>query len=247
MAAGKRKREDGFLTGLCALMMLNKKLTEEEEAQILLISEQEVKKGILDTFLNTSDGPPKQVDHEGGYTSTYSTSSVDSANAINGGNYMNANRICKLDNSSNSMSRTSKWTPEEDALVLQLVNENGTKNWEFISQIMDRRTGKQCRERYFYHLDPTLIKTPLSLSEQKLLIKLQNEMGNKWAQISTFLSGRSDNSIKNYWNTAKRRVLRTKSAIDPPLHALLEDHLREVLIEEPQRKRKAAKEANTKE
>ena len=94
----------------------------------------------------------------------------------------------------------------EDMELLQFVKAQGTKNWPIIASQLNR-SAKQCRERWNGHLDPTINKGPWTTSEDIILARKQNELGNKWAEISKFLPGRTDTIVKNRWNTSvKNRV-----------------------------------------
>jgi hypothetical protein len=96
------------------------------------------------------------------------------------------------------------WTPEEDAKLLGLIDLYGMK-WSKIAEHLPRRIGKRCRERYMNHLDPNLKIGPWSDEEQATLIEAQQQVGNRWAEISKLLAGRSVNSIKNHWYSLARR------------------------------------------
>ncbi|OMJ81481.1 hypothetical protein SteCoe_18048 [Stentor coeruleus] len=112
------------------------------------------------------------------------------------------------------------WTSTEDEVIKSLVQENGTQQWALIADKLNKkikspiRSGKQCRERWHNHLDPTILKDPWSLDEEKLLFEKHIELGNKWADISRFLQGRTDNSIKNHFYSMLRRQYRKLNGFD---------------------------------
>ena len=107
----------------------------------------------------------------------------------------------------NQVNNKGPWTEQEDKKLINLVEKYGAEKWSFISSHFPERIGKQCRERWFNHLCPTVNKTAWSKEEEWILFILHNKIGNKWSQLCKYLPGRTDNTIKNHWNsTMKKRI-----------------------------------------
>ncbi|KAG2243895.1 hypothetical protein Bca52824_094270 [Brassica carinata] len=99
------------------------------------------------------------------------------------------------------------WSKEEDDTIIALVEKYGPKKWSTISQHLPGRIGKQCRERWHNHLNPGINKNAWTQEEEVTLIRAHQIYGNKWAELTKFLPGRSDNSIKNHWNSSVKKKL----------------------------------------
>ncbi|RDX73796.1 Transcription factor MYB101, partial [Mucuna pruriens] len=102
------------------------------------------------------------------------------------------------------------WTREEDEVLASYVSIHGVGNWNIVQKNTGlARCGKSCRLRWTNHLRPDLKRGAFSDEEQRKVIELHASLGSKWAKMAQELPGRTDNEIKNFWNTRlkKRRRL----------------------------------------
>jgi hypothetical protein len=97
------------------------------------------------------------------------------------------------------------WTRAEDEVIIDFVQKNGTKKWQKLSDLLPGRIGKQCRERWRNHLDPSIDHSPWTTEEDNHLIELHRQFGNSWVRISALMRNRSDNAVKNRWNATLRK------------------------------------------
>ncbi|KAK5812952.1 hypothetical protein PVK06_028398 [Gossypium arboreum] len=120
------------------------------------------------------------------------------------------------------------WTPEEDEKLLGYINTHGHGNWKTLPKHAGlNRCGKSCRLRWANYLRPDIKRGRFSEEEERLIINLHSTLGNKfngfdlilygWSKIATYLPGRTDNEIKNFWNTHIRKKL-LNMGLDPNNH-----------------------------
>ncbi|KAJ0754427.1 putative transcription factor MYB family [Helianthus annuus] len=101
------------------------------------------------------------------------------------------------------------WTPEEDIMLVSYVQQHGPGNWRQVPTNTGlRRCSKSCRLRWTNYLRPGIRRGEFTDEEEKMIIQLQALLGNKWAAIASYLPERTDNDIKNYWNTHLKKKLR---------------------------------------
>ncbi|KAL5196756.1 hypothetical protein ABZP36_000268 [Zizania latifolia] len=100
------------------------------------------------------------------------------------------------------------WTPEEDLVLVSYIQEHGPGNWRAVpTRTGLMRCSKSCRLRWTNYLRPGIKRGNFTDQEEKLIVHLQALLGNRWAAIASYLPERTDNDIKNYWNTHLRRKL----------------------------------------
>ncbi|XP_037495414.1 transcription factor GAMYB [Jatropha curcas] len=122
-----------------------------------------------------------------------------------------------LEEASNGPLKKGPWTAAEDAILVDYVTKHGEGNWNAVQKHSGlSRCGKSCRLRWANHLRPDLKKGAFTPEEERRIIELHAKMGNKWARMAAELPGRTDNEIKNYWNTRIKRLQRAGLPIYPP-------------------------------
>ncbi|XVF39743.1 hypothetical protein PTKIN_Ptkin01aG0057300 [Pterospermum kingtungense] len=101
------------------------------------------------------------------------------------------------------------WSPEEDAKLKSYIEQNGAAgNWIALPQKIGlKRCGKSCRLRWLNYLRPNIKHGGFSEEEDKIICSLYISIGSRWSIIAAQLPGRTDNDIKNYWNTRLKKKL----------------------------------------
>ncbi|RWW34558.1 hypothetical protein GW17_00000675 [Ensete ventricosum] len=120
--------------------------------------------------------------------------------------------------------RKGLWSPEEDEKLYDHIIRCGIGCWSSVPKLAGRldRCGKSCRLRWINYLRPDLKRGNFSQQEEDTIIRLHEIMGNRWSHIASQLPGRTDNEIKNYWNSCLKKKLR-KRGIDPSSHKPLSE------------------------
>ncbi|KFK38704.1 hypothetical protein AALP_AA3G148900 [Arabis alpina] len=116
------------------------------------------------------------------------------------------------------------WTVEEDEILVSFVKKEGEGRWRSLPKRAGLlRCGKSCRLRWMNYLRPTVKRGGITSDEEDLILRLHRLLGNRWSLIAGRIPGRTDNEIKNYWNTHLRKKL-IRQGIDPQTHKPLDDN-----------------------
>ncbi|KAJ8645177.1 hypothetical protein MRB53_006925 [Persea americana] len=109
--------------------------------------------------------------------------------------------------------RKGLWSPEEDDKLMNYMLANGQGCWSDVARNAGlQRCGKSCRLRWINYLRPDLKRGAFSPQEEDLIVHLHSILGNRWSQIAARLPGRTDNEIKNFWNSTIKKRLRNSSS-----------------------------------
>ncbi|KAK4271468.1 hypothetical protein QN277_020162 [Acacia crassicarpa] len=107
---------------------------------------------------------------------------------------------------------------DEDEVLLNHVDKYGSRDWSSIRpKGLLQRTGKSCRLHWVNKFRPNLKNgCKFSPDEERVVIEMQAQFGNKWAKNASYLPGRTDNDVKNFWSSRQKRIARILHSSPPP-------------------------------
>ncbi|XP_074283071.1 transcription factor DUO1-like [Silene latifolia] len=142
---------------------------------------------------------------------------MEESSNTSGKNYCHGNTKTTSVANDGTLIKKGPWKPEEDQVLLNHVNKYGPRDWSSIrSKGLLKRTGKSCRLRWVNKLRPDLKNgCKFTAEEERVVIELQSQLGNKWATIAKHLSGRTDNDVKNFWSSRQKRLARILPSQSP--------------------------------
>ncbi|XP_012478043.2 transcription repressor MYB6 [Gossypium raimondii] len=118
------------------------------------------------------------------------------------------------------------WSPEEDDKLVKHITTHGHGSWSSVPKLAGlQRCGKSCRLRWINYLRPDLKRGSFTAEEEQIIIDVHRILGNRWAQIAKHLPGRTDNEVKNFWNSCIKKKLLSQG-LDPKTHNLLSSRQR---------------------
>ncbi|XP_026443353.1 transcription factor MYB46-like [Papaver somniferum] len=117
--------------------------------------------------------------------------------------------------------KTGLWSPEEDEKLIKCIATHGHGCWSSVPKLAGlERCGKSCRLRWINYLRPDLKRGSFSAQEERIIIDVHRILGNRWAQIANHLPGRTDNEVKNFWNSCIKKKLMAQG-LGPKTHNLI--------------------------
>ncbi|XP_028772386.1 myb-related protein 315-like [Neltuma alba] len=129
------------------------------------------------------------------------------------------------------------WTIEEDHKLINFILNNGIHCWRMVPKLAGLlRCGKSCRLRWINYLRPDLKRGGFTETEEDQIIQLHSRLGNRWSKIAAHFPGRTDNEIKNHWNTRIKKKMKL-TGLDPVTHVPIEQMQKQITDDDNKRQR----------